>query len=78
MLATQFQKLVQQLKLPPNTYTLHSLRRGGATLCHEMGLPIEQIKSHGTWASDAVWTYINPSTSAISTAMSKAISGYQV
>jgi hypothetical protein len=78
MLANQFQQLIRQLKLPPGTFTLHSLRKGGATLCHTMGLPIDQIKAHGTWTSDAVWSYIEPNTAAISSAMARAIRSYNV
>jgi hypothetical protein len=78
MLANQFRNFIHRLHLPPHTYTLHSLRKGGATLCHTLGLPIEQIKAHGTWSSDVVWTYIDPSTSAVSSAMSRAIGSYNV
>ena len=77
MLAHQFQQLLVRLKLPPHVYTLHSLRKGGATLCHTMGMPLDKIKSHGTWSSDAVWSYINPDTTDISKAMLKAIRSYQ-
>ena len=76
MLAKLLRRLICQLRLPPSQYTLHSLRQGGATYCHSLGIPVEQIKSHGTWASDTVWTYINPThthRSVIPTAMSKAI-----
>ena len=76
VLAKQLRRLICRLRLPPSQYTLHSLRQGGATYCHSLGIPVEQIKSHGTWASDTVWTYINPThthRSVIPTAMAKAI-----
>jgi hypothetical protein len=40
-----------------------------------VGIPLELIKTHGTWASDAVFTYINPvhsAQSAIPVAMARA------
>ena len=77
MLAKQFNQLIHRLNLPPSTYTLHSLRKGGATLCHSLGIPVDQIKSHGTWSSNTVWSYLNPSNSHrsnIANAMSAAVS----
>jgi hypothetical protein len=76
MLTHQFQQLINSLRLPSSTYTLHSLRKGGATFCHEVGVPLDHIKSHGTWESDTVWTYLNPDIihkSVISNTMSQAI-----
>jgi hypothetical protein len=76
MLADQLRILIIQLRLPPSRYTLHSLRQGGATFCHSLGIPVEQIKAHGTWKSDTVWTYINPThsdRSIIPATMSQAI-----
>ena len=76
MLAKQFLQFTKRLQLPPATFSLHSLRKGGATYCHSLGIPIDQIKSHGTWASDAVWTYLNPDLahkSVISNTMSQAV-----
>ena len=54
----------QKLRLPKNYYTFHAFRRSGATLAYEMDVPIKEIKDHGTWASDCVWTYIRPQASA--------------
>jgi hypothetical protein len=73
MLARQLHLLIQQLHLPPSTYTLHSFRQGGATLAHALNIPLDQIKSHGTWSSNSVWTYLNPAHSQKST-ISRALS----
>jgi hypothetical protein len=76
LLAREFRLLIARLQLPPSTYTLHSLRKGGATLCHTLGVPLDQIKAHGTWSSDSVWTYVNPDHSQksnITAAMSQAV-----
>ena len=73
MLATQFNRLITRLHLPTACYTLHSLRKGGATLCHNMGVPLDKIKTHGTWTSDAVLSYITADTATISSTMATAI-----
>ena len=39
-------------------YTPHSLRRGGASCSFDLGLPLENIKFHGTWKSNAVDSYL--------------------
>ena len=81
MLSNQLRQLIHQLQLPQSTFTLHSLRKGGATYCHTIGVPLELIKSHGTWASDAVWSYLNPTLadkSIVSTTMSKAVLQHHV
>lgn len=41
-----------------HSYTLHSLRRGGARACHAQGVPPAAIMAQGTWESDAVYRYI--------------------
>ena len=47
-----------KLGLPRNYYTFHAFRRSGATLAYNSKVPIPQIKHHGSWSSDCVWTYI--------------------
>jgi hypothetical protein len=81
MLAQTFHQLTTRLRLPPSTYTLHSLRRGGATLCHSLGVSLEQIQQHGTWTSGAVWSYLNPHHSQkahLSNTMAKAILSHNI
>ena len=39
-------------------YTPHSLRRGGASYSYRKGVPLDAIKLHGTWTSDAVNSYL--------------------
>ena len=76
MLAQAFNSIIKALGLPPHTYSLHSLRRGGATLAFEAGVPVDCIKGHGTWSSQSVYTYICPSTNMPATvpaAMAQAI-----
>ena len=39
--------------------TFHDFRRGGASWAFQNGVPLEQIMKHGTWKSDAVWSYLS-------------------
>ena len=39
-------------------FTFHTFRRPGASLAYNAHVPIQQIKHHGSWASDCVWTYV--------------------
>lgn len=49
----------KRLGLPPRAYTLHSLRRGGASAAFISGAAsLEDIKSHGLWTSSAVEVYL--------------------
>ncbi|XP_077999222.1 uncharacterized protein LOC144452084 [Glandiceps talaboti] len=58
MLSRAFSKLIQMLGEDPRLYSLHSLRRGGATLAFEAGVPTDLIKLHGDWRSEAYTSYI--------------------
>ena len=42
-----------------NPITFHDFRRGGASWAFQNGVPLEQIMKHGTWRSDAVWSYLS-------------------
>jgi hypothetical protein len=74
-LRSSFSKLVSQLHLSSKDFSLHSLRRGGATLAFQSGVPLEVIKAHGTWTSDSVWGYLKPPTqlSALPQALARAV-----
>ena len=52
-------------------FTPHSLRRGGASHSFLEGVPIENIKHHGTWQSDAVNRYLQ-ATPRFTTPVAKA------
>jgi hypothetical protein len=67
MLAKQLRQLLHHIGIPPNKYSLHSLRRGGATACFQSGVPVDSIRGHGTWASDCVWSYLQSSVSLTAT-----------
>lgn len=47
--------VIKNLGITHRLYTLHSLRRGGATDIHQSGMAsIQEVQSHGDWRSDAV------------------------
>jgi integrase len=46
------------LRLHPESYGMHSLRRGGATAAWEGGASREKIMAHGRWTSAAVDKYL--------------------
>ena len=54
----------QVLDISP-TLRFHAFRRAGASWAFTHGVPLEHIMRHGTWKSDAIWTYLSssPSTS---------------
>ena len=56
-------KQVSQILGQKPPFTFHSFRKAGATWAFQHGVPLEHIKSHGTWVSDAVYTYLHASVS---------------
>ena len=54
MLTRNIRDVIQAAGLSQKGYTPHSFRRGGASCSHHEGAPMEAIKFHGTWSSDAV------------------------
>jgi hypothetical protein len=59
-------QLLSSLQLDTGLYSLHSLRRGGATSSFDAGVSCAQIKRHGQWSSDAFWGYITSPAIALS------------
>ena len=57
-LRAMFHRATQIAGLSDRNYTPHSLRRGGASFCFQAGVPLEHIKKHGTWSSQAVDRYL--------------------
>ena len=55
----QMRSWLEQLGYSPKKYSLHSLRRGGATTAFRAGLPHLTIKMLGDWASTCYFRYID-------------------
>jgi hypothetical protein len=49
------------IALNPNSYGMHSLRRGGTVAAWAGGMDIEKLKAHGRWRSDAIKAYLTAS-----------------
>ena len=50
----------------PSSITFHDFRRAGASWAFQQGVPLEYIRSHGTWKSDAIWSYLSSAVSTTS------------
>ena len=50
--------VLRSIGVDPSSHTFHCFRRSGATFAFNHHLPIQAIKSHGTWTSEAVQAYI--------------------
>ena len=57
-LRAHLKSILTDIGLDPNLFSFHSFRRSGATLAYNLDIDVEAIKRHGTWRSDAVYSYI--------------------
>ncbi len=67
-----FKLVCQQMSLDPSKYSIHSLRRGGATHAHHQGAQPIDIQRHGAWASQTFWDYVapmDPTSTTVSSAL---------
>lgn len=60
-LLEQLKKWITLINLPPQYFSLHGLRRGGATFAFESNLATQSIMVIGDWASDSFRRYIDQS-----------------
>lgn len=58
-LQERLRKWVEQVGVNPSPFSLHCLRRGGATWAIEAGLVSSDLKVMGDWASDSFMRYID-------------------
>ena len=68
MVRKHLKRVLVLLGLQNDEYTFHTFRRSGASWAYNHGVPVEAIKSQGTWVSDTVWRYIHahsPTSSAL-------------
>ena len=52
--------ILEALGQPAASFSLHSLRRGGATASFQSGASTTDIQRHGTWQSNAFESYVTP------------------
>ena len=55
-------RIIRMLRWEQRHITFHTFRRSGASWAFQHGVPIESIKTQGTWKSDCVWRYIHTTT----------------
>ena len=51
-------KLNVRLGFDSHHFTFHAFRRSGASCAYNAHVPLQSIKTHGSWASECIWTYI--------------------
>ncbi len=69
-----FKWLCQKINIDSTKFSLHSLRRGGATCAHRQGADPMDIQRQGAWASATFWNYVAskpPHESSVCTVLSK-------
>lgn len=57
-LVKYIKSLVYKVGLDPTQYSGHSLRRGGCTFAFQAGVPVDLIRQHGDWKSNAYQQYL--------------------
>ena len=60
----QLAKSITDMNLDPRDYGFHMFRRSGATLAYNLQVPLPNIKQHGQWKSEAIYTYLKSTTAA--------------
>lgn len=76
-LVSNLKTLIAGLGLRPADFSLHSLRRGGATAAFAAGVDEISIQRHGGWRSESVRVYISsPEAAASPVASALAKSSY--
>ena len=50
---------LSRIGVDPSTYSSHSVRRGSTSFMFESSVPLDLIKHHGTWRSNAYQRYLN-------------------
>ena len=66
MVRKHLKRVLVLLSLQNDGYTLHTFRRSGASWVYNHGVPMEAIKSQGTYVSDTVWRYIHAHSPTLS------------
>ena len=57
-------RCIKQLDLDPALFTFHAFRRSGATYSFNHNVPFQDIRLHGSWKSDAIYAYLQTTSTA--------------
>ena len=55
-----FESALSVMDIPPTEFSLHSLRRGGASYTYYKGADMHDVMRHGGWRSESVRAYLRP------------------
>ena len=64
VLLKELKRLIRGVGVDPHRAGVHSLRRAGAAFMHQVGIPLEDIRQTGDWASLAALLYLAKPISA--------------
>lgn len=67
-LDAQFKDWLGKAGIGASGYSVHSLRRGGATWAARLGLSVKEVQCVGDWRSDAVNSYLSKDDAAFAAA----------
>ena len=59
-------KILQCIGIPTQGHSFHTFRRSGATWAFDNNVPLEHIMHHGSWHSEAIWNYLQQTSTATS------------
>ena len=68
MLQSLFKAMIGAIGEDPASFSLHGLRRGGATAAFNAGVDATAVQQQGTWSSQVFWQYIAQDVSKSSVA----------
>ena len=60
----QLALVIIQMKVDPRNYGFHIVTKTGASLAHNLNVPLPNIKQHGQWKSEATYTYLKSTQAA--------------
>ena len=55
---TRLKRVLRVMDLQDSELMFHTCRRTGVSLAFGLSVPMDNIKAHGAWGSDAVWQYV--------------------
>ena len=58
MLRIRMREILVRMNLSQAGMSFHAFRRTGITLAFTKQVPVQAIRAHGAWASNAVWQYL--------------------
>ena len=70
MVTSTLARLLSSMGLNPSYYGFHAFRRSAVSWAADHNVPLQNLKAHGGWSSNAIHTYLNHTPKASSTVAS--------